>query len=73
MKSFDKGVSFYTEATLRSVVSFPEDDVKCGWCRFLRKDNEGRYRCRLTEEILYSIECIGAGCPLDFGEEAGHE
>lgn len=46
-------------------VSFPEDEVKCRWCPFLRHYNElERDRCALTDEILYSREFTGIKCPL---------
>ena len=65
MGRFDKGVTSYTFAECTIQVSFPEDEVKCRWCPFLRHyDSLDRDRCALTEEILYSRELIGRDCPL---------
>ena len=65
MGKFDSGVSYYTFADLSMQIGFPEDDVKCKWCRFLRHyDNLDRDKCALTDDILYSRELIGHNCPL---------
>ena len=65
MAKFDKGVSYYTFAEATIAVGFPEDEVKCKWCKFLRHyDNLDRDRCALTEDILYSRELRGFNCPL---------
>ena len=62
---FDRGVSSYTFAECTIQVSFPEDEVKCKWCPFLRHyDGLNRDRCSLTEDILFSVELIGRNCPL---------
>ena len=62
---FDKGVTSYTFAEVTVQVSFPEDEVKCKWCRFLKHyDGIDRDKCSLTEEILFSREIIGCNCPL---------
>ena len=65
MGKFDRGVSYYTFADLSMQIGFPEDDVKCKWCRFLRHyDNLDRDKCALTDDILYSRELIGHNCTL---------
>lgn len=65
MGRFDKGVSYYTFADLSIQIGFPEDEVKCKWCRFIRHyDSLDRDKCSLTEEILYSKEIRGIHCPL---------
>ena len=65
MGRFDKGVTSYTFAEANIQVAFPEDEVKCKWCRFLRHyDGIDRDKCALTEEILFSREIIGYRCPL---------
>ena len=65
MGKFDKGVSYYTVATCEIQVNFPEDEVKCQWCPFIRHyDSMNRDKCSLTEEILVSREIIGQRCPL---------
>ena len=65
MGRFDKGVTSYTFAEANIQVVFPEDEVKCKWCRFLRHyDGIDRDKCALTEEILFSREIIGFRCPL---------
>lgn len=64
-KHFDGGVSYYTVADLSLQVHFPEDEVKCKWCPFLRHyDGLDRDKCQLTEEILVSKEITGVRCPL---------
>ena len=43
---FDRGVSYYTDCKLEMMVHFPEDEVKCRWCPFLRHyDNIDRDKC----------------------------
>ena len=69
MKSFDKGVSYYTTATVQ--IGFPEDDVCCHWCPFLASDYKlDRERCNKTGEILIAPKhTIGYYCPLNFEKE----
>ena len=65
MGRFDKGVTSYTFAEVTVQVSFPEEEVKCQWCPFLKHyDTINRDRCELTNEILFSREIIGHNCPL---------
>ena len=65
MGRFDRGVTSYTFAETTIQIAFPEDEVKCKWCRFLRHyDGLDRDKCALTEDILYSKEIIGHNCPL---------
>ena len=65
MGRFDKGVLGYTFAECTIQVSFPEDEVKCRWCPFVRHyDGLDMDRCELTNEILFSKEIIGHNCPL---------
>ena len=65
MGRFDKGVSYYTIGECEIQVNFPEDDVKCHWCPFLKHyDGLNRDKCGLTDEILVSTEIIGMKCPL---------
>ena len=65
MGRFDKGVSSYTYADVTISVCFPEDEIKCKWCPFVRHyDGLNRDRCDLTSEILFSTEIIGQRCPL---------
>jgi hypothetical protein len=62
---FDKGVSSYTYADVTIQVAFPEDEVKCKWCPFIRHyDGLNRDKCSLTDSILFSQEIIGHDCPL---------
>lgn len=66
---FDAGVSYYTNGTALVMVSFPEDEIKCRWCRFLRQDaGSTRLKCVLTDEILYGPDLIGDHCPLKIEE-----
>ena len=65
MGRFDRGVSSYTVASLDMNVFFPEDEIKCKWCRFVQHyDSLDRDKCGLTNEILFSREIIGQQCPL---------
>jgi hypothetical protein len=64
-KRFDNGVTSYTFADCTVQVAFPEDEVKCKWCRFMtHNDGLDRDKCFLTGDILYSREIIGHNCPL---------
>lgn len=69
MKRFDKGVRYYTEATVKATVHFPEDAVCCGYCEFCYSDSVGRLWCRLTKGQLFSTEYVDGNCPLEFKEE----
>ena len=64
MGKYDNGISSYTEMNLDISVYFPEDEVKCKWCPFMRSDRMDRERCFITEEVLISRELIGRNCPL---------
>ena len=65
MARFDKGVNSYTIAECTISVSFPEDEVKCKWCPFIRHyDGLNRDKCSLTDDILFSLELRGINCPL---------
>ena len=73
-KRFDTGVSYYTIAEVELQVNFPEDDVKCHWCPFLKHyDSMNRDKCGLTDEILVSTEILGMKCPLTIMTEANME
>lgn len=68
MKNFDRGVSYYTQAT--TVIGFPEDDVVCHWCPLMTRDPNLRDICSRTGEILLSPKhTIGYNCPLNFKKE----
>ena len=65
MGKFDKGVMYYTfvEATIE--FGFPEDELKCKWCPFLKHyDGIDRDKCSLTDRILFSREIRDIHCPL---------
>lgn len=65
MGRFDQGVSSYTFSEGIVEVAFPEDEVKCKWCKFMtHNDGLNRDKCFLTGEILFSRELIGQKCPL---------
>ena len=71
---FDRGVTSYTFAIAEIQVAFPEDEVKCKWCRFLKHyDGIDRDKCSLTDDILYSREIIGHNCPLTILNEVKTE
>lgn len=69
MKSFPKGVSYYTFATVE--VGFPENDRCCAWCPMLGVElKSDRHYCRKTGEYLTAPrDVIGFYCPLKFKEE----
>ena len=74
MGRFDKGVRWYTVAECEIQVNFPEDDVKCRWCPFVKHyDGLNRDKCGLTDEILISTEIIGQRCPLTILNEVKTE
>ena len=65
MGKFDKGVMFYTFAEATIQIGFPEDEVKCKWCPFIKHyDSLDRDKCGLTEDILFTREIRGHNCPL---------
>lgn len=70
MKNFDRGVSYYTKATVE--IGFPEDDVCCHWCPMLAPDYRlDREYCKRTGELLLAPKHqIGFYCPLKFKEES---
>lgn len=73
-KRFDTGVKYFTVGECEIQVNFPEDDVKCHWCPFLKHyDGINRDKCSLTDEILISTEIIGMKCPLTILNEVNTE
>ena len=65
MKKFDRGISYYTRATVE--VAFPEDKVCCQWCHLMTRDPNLRDVCGKTGEILLAPKhTIGVDCPLNF-------
>ena len=65
MGKYDRGVLSYSVATAEVTVSFPEDDVCCKWCPFLKHyDSIDRDRCLITNDILFSRQIVGVNCPL---------
>jgi hypothetical protein len=69
MKTFDKGVSYYTRGKV--VISFPEDDVCCYRCPLMGVElKSDREYCRRTGEYLPAPRhTIGFDCPINFKEE----
>ena len=66
MARFDKGISYYTKGRAQIDVFFPEDEVKCKYCQYLRVVEGLGHRCKLTEDVIYSTEHIGRRCPIRF-------
>ncbi len=66
MGRFDNGINYYTSAILN--IHFPEDDVRCGQCPLCYEDSLHRAKCRLTGELVYSLQSISDFCPLQFEE-----
>ena len=70
MTRFDRGINYYTIATTEVKVFFPEDEIKCRFCPFVKwQEGTNQHRCRLNDKILYSVEIIGRDCPLKFNGE----
>ena len=67
------GVSYYTTGSAHITVHFPEDQVKCQWCEYLKNEQSAnRNSCRLTgEKLLRIFEGVGHCCPLEFESEKG--
>lgn len=66
MRSFSKGVRYYTQSTVN--ISFPEDDVCCCRCPLMGIEMaSSREYCRRTGEYLPAPrDIIGFDCPLKF-------
>lgn len=59
-EEFRNHVTYYTSARVSTTIYFPEDKVKCYYCRFLKYEHGlDRYRCLLTDEIIYSPHAPG--------------
>lgn len=70
---FDSGVRWYTRGRIVAEVGFPEDAVQCRYCPYLRADANGaRYKCCITGDVLYTLERVGARCPVERLEEDAH-
>jgi hypothetical protein len=69
MRSFSKGVSYYTQATVN--ISFPEDDICCARCPLMGIEMaSSREYCRRTGEYLPAPrDIVGFQCPLRFEEK----
>ena len=69
MRSFSKGVSYYTHSTVD--ISFPEDDICCYRCPLMGTETHtGREYCRRTGEYLPAPrDIVGFNCPLIFENE----
>lgn len=65
MKGFERGVSYYTKATVE--IGFPEDRVCCEYCPML--ETYARKQCRRTGEYLMDTRTVGYWCPLKFETE----
>lgn len=65
---FDHGVSYYTKGRATVSVGFPEEMVRCRWCRFLRYDKGcDRHWCGLTDRMIYNINAaeLPEECPVE--------
>ena len=69
MKSFARGVSYYTRSTVE--ISFPEDDVCCARCPLMGVEMaSSREYCRRTGELLPAPrDIVGHYCPLRFEDK----
>ena len=66
MRSFSRGVSYYTTGTVE--IGFPEDDVCCYRCPMMgSEDKTHREYCKRTGEYLPAPkDIIGTFCPITF-------
>lgn len=69
MKSFSKGVLYYTKAIAE--IRFPEDDCCCYRCPFMGIEMaSSREYCRMTGEYPPAPkDFVGYKCPLKFEEK----
>ena len=69
MKQFDRGVSYYTKATVE--IGFPEDDLCCFRCPLMGTEYKpDREYCKMTGEYLTAPKhVVGYKCPLNFEME----
>ena len=67
MPNFDSGVSYYTTGKASITVFFPEGQIKCQYCPYLKYEEWAkRYSCRITQErLLRPFEGIGHDCLLE--------
>lgn len=70
---YANGVPWYTTGTATIRVHFPTDDVNCFYCNFCRDDSMGRYWCRLTGSMIYSLETVGYHCPIKIDTKTEEE
>lgn len=64
------GIRYYTKATIVYQFCFPEDKTTCDGCRYCTTDNVGRFRCKITDEILLHIKTErGHNCPVCFFDD----
>lgn len=71
-----RGVTSYATLVAIVPIHFPDGKIVCSGCRFCRSDEAlKRYRCLLTDDILYHpITEIGDHCPIpDAFEKEGEE
>lgn len=73
MKTFSKGVSYYTSASVQ--INFPEDDICCYWCPLMASEYKpDREYCKKTGEYLLATKyTVGEKCPLIFEKENENE
>lgn len=69
--AFESGVSWYTTGVASVPISFPEGEIRCQYCRFLRYNKDFRhYRCGLGLEEDYIMDPFsydrGPNCPIIF-------
>lgn len=69
MKSFSKGVAYYTKGFAE--INFPEDDVCCHRCPLMGIEMaSSREYCRMSGELLSTPKgFVGHKCPLKFVDE----
>lgn len=67
------GVTHYETRYAIVPIHFPDGKIVCSGCRFCRSDEAlRRFRCLLTDDILYRpVTETGARCPVR--TEDGHE
>ena len=71
MSGSRNGVTWYATGIVTVPVYFPEGDICCRWCPYVRYDDSlRRHRCLFTDEYIVSpMDSTGALCPVEFKEE----
>lgn len=71
MKNSENCVRFYKTGKATVLVHYPNGDVCCRWCPYVRYDESlRRHRCLFTSEYLpFPLDGRGNECPVILEEE----